>query len=196
MKHPLKSRGRNSSSSASHSPEDVDSGAAPVNDPDIDDPAAEIHTPPANEALAELKNKWLRAEADLQTVRRRAQRDLEEGLRFAEEQVLLEMISWLDDLGRAIEVARESGTPENWIQGVQLVAQRMTEYLARRDVKAQHPLGETFDPRFHEALLEIDAPEAPPGSITQVVRKGYQRGDRALRAARVVVARRAARSET
>jgi molecular chaperone GrpE len=154
-----------------------------------------VTPPPANEAVAELKDKWLRAEAELQNVRRRAQRDLEEGLRFAEEQVFIEIISWLDDLERAIEVARESGAPENWIQGVQLVAQRMTEYLARRDVKAAHPLGEMFDPRFHEALLEIDAPEAPPGSVIQVVRKGYQRGDRALRAARVVVARRPHESE-
>ena len=52
------------------------------------------------------------------------------------------------------------------------------------------PVGKPFDPRFHEALLETDAPEgASPGAVVQVVHRGYARGDRALRAARVVVAR-------
>ncbi len=166
------------------------------NAPDLEGSPGMTLTPGGPEALAELKDKWLRAEADLQNVRRRARRDLEEGLRFAEEQTFLEIISWVDDLERALEVARESGGPENWVQGVQLVAQRMTEYLARRDVKATHPLGETFDPRFHEALVEIDSADAPAGSVIQVVRKGYQRGDRALRAARVVVARRPSGSES
>src|SRR5206468_10387169 len=82
------------------------------------------------ESVEELRDRWLRAEAELQNFRRRAQRDLEEARRFTEERVLLEMISMLDDLERGLESAREAGAPDPWVQGVQLVAQRMGDYLA------------------------------------------------------------------
>ena len=138
-----------------------------------------------------LRDRWLRAEAELQNFRRRAQRDLEEARRFTEERVLLEMISMLDDLERGLESAREAGAPDPWVQGVQLVAQRMGDYLAGLGITPTHPLGERFDPEFHEALLEVDAPPGTePGEIVLVVRKGSRRNGMALRAARVVVARR------
>jgi molecular chaperone GrpE len=145
----------------------------------------------------DYKDRWLRAEAELQNFRRRSQRDLEEALRFAEERVLLEMVSVLDDLERALETAREAGAPDPWVQGVQLVASRMIDYLARQRVVPMNPLGHPFDPEFHEALLEVDPPEdMAPGAVVQVVRKGYQRDQRALRAARVVVARRVPAGES
>jgi molecular chaperone GrpE len=149
------------------------------------------------EPAVDYRDKWLRAEADLQNFRRRAQRDTEEAVRFAEDQSLLEIISNLDDLERALEVAREAGAPDPWAQGVRLVASRMSEYLARQGVTVIDSLGEPFNPELHEALLEVDAPEdRSPGHVVQVVRKGYRRGGRALRPARVVVARRPGMGET
>ena len=149
-----------------------------------------------SEAEVDYKDRWLRAEAELQNVRRRAQRDGEEAVRFAEDQMLLETISQLDDLERALEVAREAGAPDSWVQGVQLVANRMADALTRRGVTPIPALGEPFDPELHEAMLEVDPPDgASPGEVVQVVRKGYRRGARALRAARVVVAKRAAGSD-
>ena len=80
---------------------------------------------------------------------------------------------------------------ESWVQGVGLVAGRMGEALARRGVSVIEALGEPFDPAYHEAMLEVPAPPgAAPGSVVEVVLKGYRRGDRVLRPARVVVARR------
>lgn len=150
--------------------------------------------PPAG-APEDFKDRWLRAEAELQNFRRRAQREWEEAGRAAEERVMLEVILALDDLERALGAARESGAPESWTAGVQLVANRLAEYLARRGVTALDPVGEAFDPRFHEALLEVESGDAAPGHVVQAVLRGYRRGDRALRAARVVVARRPAASE-
>ncbi|MBI1797586.1 MAG: nucleotide exchange factor GrpE [Candidatus Eisenbacteria bacterium] len=136
----------------------------------------------------DYKDRWLRAEADLQNYRRRATREWEEARRGAEESVLLEMVAALDDLERALEAA--AGAEQDWVRGVALVAQRMREYLARQGVTAIDPLGQPFDPAFQEALLEIESPEGTPeGSVVKVVQKGYRRGDRALRAARVVVGR-------
>jgi molecular chaperone GrpE len=139
----------------------------------------------------DFRDRWLRSEADFQNYRRRAQRDLEEARRNSEESVMLEVIAALDDLERAIAAAETAGSPDSWTAGVRLVASRLGEYLARQGVTAVDPLGAAFDPAFHEALLEVDAPAgAVPGSVVQVILKGYRRGPRALRAARVVVAKR------
>jgi molecular chaperone GrpE len=155
-------------------------------------PAAPARQPaaPASPTAAELQDRWLRAEADLRNLRRRTALEREEARRSAEDGVLLELISMLDDLDRALESARESGAPEPWTAGVRLTADRVRERLSRYGVATLDPKGAPFDPRFHEALLEIDAPEGlSPGTIVQVAHLGYARGERALRPARVVVAR-------
>jgi len=75
-------------------------------------------------------------------------------------------------------------------QGVTLTANRMREALARRGVVPIDAVGQPFDPTLHEALLEVPSAEGiAPGAVAQEVQRGYRRGDRALRAARVVVAR-------
>ena len=148
--------------------------------------------PPANAAapVTDYKDQWLRAEAELQNVRRRARREVEDARRAAEEAVLLDLVAWLDDLERAIEAAATGGASPTWVEGVSLVLQKGREYLERQGVTAVDPAGQPFDPAHHEAILEVDAPEgASPGSVVQVVQKGYRRGARSLRAARVVVAR-------
>src|SRR5262245_33941732 len=161
-----------------------------------DDPSADAEDPPAHDATlpagalpdaTDYKDRWLRAEAELQNFRRRASREWEEGRRAAEESVLLEMVTVLDDLERALA----TGDPASaWTQGVALVAQRIRDFLARQGVALEDPLGRAFHPVFHEALLELDAPEGTaPGTVLQVIHKGYRRGARALRTARVVVAR-------
>ena len=153
------------------------------------DPAGRAAESPAAEEPVDYRDRWLRAEADLQNFRRRAARDLEEAVRFAEERLLLETIGEMDDLERALTVAREAGAPDPWVQGIQMVAHRMTQNLERRGVTRMQPLGAAFDPEQHEALLELETDEVPAGHVVQVVRPGYQRQGRALRAARVVVAR-------
>jgi len=141
-------------------------------------------------ATDDYKDRWLRAEADLQNFRRRAVRDREEYVRMAEDRLLLESIGLLDDLERAIAAFTAEQAAEAWVQGVVLTAQRMRDALARNGVSAVPSVGQPFDPTVHEALLEIDAPQGvAPGSIVQEVQKGYRRGERSLRAARVVVAR-------
>jgi molecular chaperone GrpE len=149
--------------------------ATPASDPDA--------------ALAALRDRWLRTEADLQNYRRRAQRDVEEARRGAEDRALLDLIAYLDDLERALKSAHESGAEPAWVQGVDLVAQRMRDALVRAGVTAVMPLGEPFDPRFHEALIQMPAPVGTaPGTVLHVERTGYRRGDSLLRAARVAVA--------
>jgi molecular chaperone GrpE len=156
--------------------------------PGPDAVAAGAGPPEAVEDAAVLKDRWLRAEADLQNFRRRAARDREEARQSAEESVMLEIIAALDDLERALATVPESGAPEPWTEGVRMVGGRLVDYLGRQGVVALEPVGQLFDPAFHEAVLEMVVPGAEPGHVTQVLLRGWRRGTRALRAARVVVA--------
>ena len=141
------------------------------------------------EDAALLKDRWLRAEAELQNFRRRAAREREETRRSAEEGVMLELIAALDDLDRALATVPESDSPEPWTEGVRMVGSRLVEYLGRQGVVTLDPVGQPFDPVFHEAVLEMAVPGVEPGHVTQVLLRGWRRGPRVLRAARVVVAR-------
>ena len=173
---------------AASGPETPESGADAETSPIEPVPAAT--TPATGETAEVYKDRWLRAEAEFQNFRRRALREWEEARRGSEESVMLELITTIDDLDRALEAAREAGASATWTEGVRLTAQRLREYLAKQGVVTLEPLGEPFDPTFHEAMLEIDAPAGrSPGDVVQVVLKGYARGDRALRPARVIVAR-------
>ena len=146
--------------------------------------------PAAEETPEALRDRWLRAEAELQNFRRRARRELEEVRRATEDGALLEVISFLDDGERALEAADASGAAAAWSEGVRLVMQRMRAYLTRMGVETMDPVGQPFDPTVHEAVLEMEAPEnLAPGHVIHVVRKGYRRDGRALRPARVVVSR-------
>src|SRR6185369_1952673 len=147
-------------------------------------------TPAEAEPAIDYKDRWLRSEAELQNYRRRVRRDVEDARRAAEEAVLLDLVSLLDDLERAVQAASDMGANPSWSEGVALVLQKGREYLERQGVTAVDPAGEPFDPNFHEAILEVDAPPGvAAGAVVQVVNKGYRRGARALRPARVVVAR-------
>jgi molecular chaperone GrpE len=143
-----------------------------------------------NGEAIDYKDRWLRAEAELHNYRRRARREIDDARRSAEEAILLELIRWLDDLERALAAARADGAAAAITDGIALVVQKGRDALERHGVVLVDPAGRPFDPQLHEAILEVDpADDTPPGHVVQVVQKGYRRGDRPLRAARVVVAR-------
>jgi molecular chaperone GrpE len=162
---------------------------------EVEDAASASGPGGATEASAagdavDYKDRWLRTEADLQNFRRRAARDREEAVSRAQEAVLLDAIGVLDDLERALAVLTPEQAAEPWTQGVALTAQRMRDLLGRYGVREIEAVGRPFDPAVHDALLEIDPPEGvTPGTVAQVIMKGYRRVERALRAARVVVAK-------
>lgn len=170
-------------------PRPVEPEAQADGDPNPEAQASEP-VPVNGETVAEdFKDRWLRAEAELQNVRRRARREVEDARQSAEETVLLDLIRWLDDLERALEAARAAGAAGTWADGIALVVQKGRDALQRHGVQLVDPMGEPFDPRFHEAILETADTGVGPGNVSQVVLKGYRRGDRAVRPARVVVAR-------
>jgi molecular chaperone GrpE len=134
-----------------------------------------------DEHLNDLK----RVAAEFENYRKRVLRDQESLVARAHERLVKELLPVLDDLERALEAARDSGT-RSVEEGVRLVHRELESALAREGLAEIDTNGQ-FDPHVHEALLSQPSSEEE-GSVIEVVQKGYRLGDRVLRPARVVVA--------
>jgi molecular chaperone GrpE len=133
----------------------------------------------------EAIDRWKRTAADFDNFRKRATREREEFVTFANERLVKELLPILDDLERALVAATEH--QEAALEdGVRLVHQSLAGLLSRQGLKEIDAAGK-FDPHVHEALLSQPS-EAEEGSVVGVVQKGYTLGDRVVRPARVVVA--------
>jgi molecular chaperone GrpE len=172
-------------------PEAVQAPAAP---PPAEPPPA---TPSPEEALAssqaEAAKNWdlyLRARADLENYRKRAQREKEELSRFANENLLREILPVMDNLERALEHARQ--TPNDsagLMQGVEMTLAQLHKVLERCGAVPIEALGQPFDPSRHEALGQVESAEQPPNTVVQELHRGYLLNERLLRPALVMVAR-------
>ena len=138
--------------------------------------------------LARARDARLRTESDLQNVRRRHLRELDDAERAGAERMVAPVLSLVDDLDRALESAAAAGDGETPLaQGVALARQRLLDTLAGLGLVSIMPQGEAFDPHAHEALLHAPHASVPAGHVSQVVARGFKQGERVLRAARVVV---------
>jgi molecular chaperone GrpE len=149
---------------------------------------------------ASLRDRLLRALADAENTRRRAERSIEETRKHAIAAFAREMLIVDDNLQRTIAAAEDQGpaTTESaaaLIEGVRATLRVLMRILESFDVQPIAALGERFDPSIHEAIMEEDDPSRPPGTVTRVVEDGYMISDRLLRPARVVVSKRAAPDE-
>jgi molecular chaperone GrpE len=139
-----------------------------------------------DEKVAALEDRLLRLAADFDNYKKRAAREREEVVAFANERLVKELLPILDDLERALDAA-EQHEEAQLEEGVRLVHRSLAGLLERHGVTSIETDGR-FDPHVHEALLAQPADGAEPGSVVQVLQKGYRLGDRVLRPARVVVA--------
>lgn len=163
---------------------------APGEDVEIEiDAAAE-----AEAEIAALKDKLLRTLADMENLRRRSQKDREDALKYASANFARDMLSVADNLRRAIESIPEDGDPDGaalvgFIEGIALTEKGLLSTLERHGIKTIDPMGEKFDPQFHEAMFEIPMQDSQNGTIMQVVEVGYVIHDRLLRPAKVGIAK-------
>ncbi len=141
---------------------------------------------------AELKDQLLRSLAEVENVRRRAQREREDGARYAVKPLAEDLLAVRDNLCRAVEsVSVEAAEAEPQLkallEGVVMTEKSLSEAFARHHIEIIDPLGEKFDPNLHEAMFEVPDPQQPAGTVAQVIEVGYRLHDRLLRAARVGV---------
>ena len=163
---------------------------------DADETTEEL-TP--DEEIAELKDKLLRTLADMENLRRRSQKDREDAVKFSAANFARDMLSVADNLRRATEsIPKEDETDgvslAAFIEGISLTEKELLSTLERHGIRKIEPMGEKFDPKFHEAMYEVPSADAENGTVMQVVEAGYVIHDRLLRPAKVGIAKVAPRS--
>ncbi|HUH36804.1 MAG TPA: nucleotide exchange factor GrpE [Spongiibacteraceae bacterium] len=147
----------------------------------------------ARQQAAEARDQALRAVAEADNVRRRAEKDIENARKFALERFAGEMVGVVDNLERALEAASgEHAQIKPLIEGVDLTLKNLLTVLNRFQITQIDPVGEPFDPQFHEAMSMVESRDAEPNTVLHVVQKGYVLNGRLLRAAMVVVAKASA----
>lgn len=137
--------------------------------------------------LADARDKALRAHAELENVRRRARRELEDELRYANMPLMRDLLPVVDNVRRAVEAAEKSNDAAGLLEGFKLVAKQLEEVLARHHCTPIEALHEPFDPNLHEAILQQPTDEFPPGTVVAVAQPGYQLRDRVVRPTQVIV---------
>ncbi|APG45244.1 nucleotide exchange factor GrpE [Syntrophotalea acetylenica] len=151
------------------------------------------------EALAEKQKNWdlyLRERAELENFRKRMQREKEDLVRFANENLLREVLTVVDNLERAIDHARGSEeTVQGLMEGVEMTLSQCRKLLEKFGVTPVAAVGEPFDPTWHEAMGQLESAEHPPNTVLQEMQKGYLLNDRLLRPALVLVSKSPAADE-
>jgi molecular chaperone GrpE len=143
---------------------------------------------------AELQDKYLRAEAETQNVRRRGQQEAERERKYGIERFARDALSVADNLGRALSALPadfESLDPavRNVIAGVQATERELQSVLERHGVTRIESVGKPFNADFHQAMMEIEDPSVPAGTVVQELIPGYLLAGRLLRAAMVAVSK-------
>jgi molecular chaperone GrpE len=143
------------------------------------------------EAEERARNHWeqyLRAVADLENVRKRAQRDIEAANRYGLEKFAAELLPVQDSLQLAVQNAGKADA-RSLVEGQDATLKLLTKALEKIGVVPINPVGEPFDPARHEAMLAQESATAEPNSVLQVVQPGYELNGRLLRPARVIVSK-------
>lgn len=140
---------------------------------------------------AKMKEAMLRALAEAENTRKRAERQIADGRTFAISGFARELLTVVDNLRRALASVPEEEQDEkiqNILVGVDMTEKELIKALEKNNVKEVEAEGIIFDPNFHEAMFEIPNPEVPAGTILTVIEPGWKIGERLLRPARVGVA--------
>jgi len=159
---------------------------------DFDEPsylALEEKLKIAEQTAQENWEKAVRAQAELDNVRRRAEREVANAHRYGLEKLLTSLLPIVDSLEQALQTAAKESNAA-MLEGLELTMKLFTDVLQKFDVEQIDPLGDVFDPQLHEAMTIQEAPDAPPNSVLAVFQKGYKLNDRLIRPARVIVSKK------
>jgi molecular chaperone GrpE len=182
---------------------DPTAGGAPAEMPEPSDPNLDIPPKPEGVAAevqqlqaekADLQDKLLRALAEAQNVRRRGQQEVERERKFGIERFAKDVLSVADNLGRALSVLPDDADAidpalRNVIVGVQATERELQSVLERHGITRVESLGRPFNAEFHQAMMEVEDPKVPAGTVVQELAPGYLIAGRLLRAAMVAVSK-------
>ncbi len=136
------------------------------------------------------KDKYLRALAEQENMRKRIQKEKQEMLSFGIENAIAEFLPAIDNFENALRFAESStGDVKNWALGFEMILSQFKEVLYNHGISSFHSEGNTFDPLYHEAVEIVETTEQPDGTIMHEFTKGYKSANRTIRPARVKVAK-------
>lgn len=135
------------------------------------------------------KDAALRAKAEADNVRRRAEREVSNASKFALERFAKEILAVVDSLEKALETKADDDAQQAMHEGISLTHKLFLDTLKKFNIEQVSPLGESFDPALHEAMVMQESEEHEPNSVMMVVQTGYQLNGRLIRPARVIVAK-------
>jgi molecular chaperone GrpE len=136
------------------------------------------------------KDEVIRAQAEMQNIRRRAELDVAKAHNFGQEKLITELLGLVDNLERAISASKaEHTTLENLLEGVEMSQTMLLDGLKKFNVEQVDPHGEPFNPELHEAITVLSNPDMEPNTVMEVFQKGYTLNGRLIRPAMVVVAK-------
>ena len=136
-----------------------------------------------SELVKSLEEKVLRSQADVDNIRKSSQKEILKSRLFSAETITRELLTPIDNLQRALDHSKD-GIPASLIE---LVLKEIAQALLKNNVEEINPLGEKFDPNFHEALSIQKEKKKKPDEILEVIQKGYKIQDRIIRPALVIV---------
>ncbi|MEH6634855.1 MAG: nucleotide exchange factor GrpE [Halioglobus sp.] len=168
---------------------DADVECAVVENPELtlEETIAQLH-----EEVAAAKDIAMRAQADAQNVKRRAEQDIEKARKFALERFCSELLPVADNLERALEATTgDEEIVKPIAEGVQLTLKSFHDALKKFNIEALDPQGEPFDPQLHQAMTMVENNEVEPNTVIAVMQKGYTLNGRLVRPAMVMVSKAA-----
>jgi molecular chaperone GrpE len=152
--------------------------------PAADGAAPEDQLSRARDDAEKYLDNWRRAEADFQNYKRRAEQEKDESRRFGQASLIINLLPILDDFERAFGSLDMNLAGLTWFDGMRLIYRKLWALLENTGVQPIQAEGQTFDPRYHEAVAHADGEE---GKVVSEVQRGYMLHDRVLRPAMVVV---------
>jgi len=162
--------------------------ATGTNDPVPEQPVADLETllKQAEQQAAEHKDAWMRAKAETENIRKRAQTDVSNAHKYAVENFSTELLTVMDSLDAALAV--DNATVDNFKNGMELTHKQLATVFEKFNITVINPQGEKFDPHQHQAMCMVDS-DQEPNTVVQVMQKGYKLHERVIRPALVSVSK-------
>ena len=175
---------------ASTGGQEAGSGAAEAETPDADELRRQLEE--ARARSDEEREQLMRARAEIENLRRRHERELENAHKFALERFLTELLPVRDSLELGLSAAREEGADlSRLVEGKELTLKLLSDLMGRFNIEQVDPQGEPFNPDYHQAMSIQPRDDLPPNTVVTVVQKGYTLNGRLVRPAMVIVSQAA-----
>jgi len=138
--------------------------------------------------IEELKNLLLRTQADFDNFRKRKQKEIQEIHQYSGESFIIDILPVIDNFERALSSSQDEEDP--FYKGVKMIYQQLLAVLQKHDVKEIEAAGKTFDPNYHEAIMQVSTDEYENDTVVEVLRKGYQYHSKVIRPSMVKVCKK------